>query len=214
VIYSGLNDFYQHGPAKEIALNAGAIGGMMEECYAQLAVPHETNGWVWRATEATEIAMAAARKYFFCYGRDLTPAEQANDSRVYTYGSFLLTYDPQTTVIWEYYKTATGAHVMPESQLVALDPVQVNVTNIEQLRQPGGAYVREYRKCYLAGLLQGPCAAVVNPDPNATAQLNLPGYGRSLRLSGSGTFDGGTAAVANGNVPSALAPLRAAIVFK
>lgn len=212
VIYNGLNDFAGHGVAREIALNAGAIGGMMEECYAQLSADHRVGGWRWWATQQTEIAMARAGKYFFCYGRDLTPADRAYESRMYTYASFLLTYDPRTTVLWEYYKTPTGGHVMPESQLVALDPVK-RITQVAQLRTGAGSYVREYRKCYLAGRLVGACAAAVNPDANAH-DLGLRGYRRTLVLQGSGIFDGGSVRVENRPPPEDLPPLGAVIAFK
>lgn len=212
VVYNGLNDFWQHGVAREIALNSGSIGGMMEECYAQLNGEHRVGGWEWWATELTEIRMARAGKYFFCYGRDLTPANQAYASRIYTYASFLLTYDPRTSVLWEYYKTPTGGHVMPESQLVAWNPVK-NVTRVAQLRAAGGAYVRAYRKCYLDGRYVGPCAAAVNPDA-VPHELNLRGYRRTLVLQGSGVFDGGRAIVANRPPPDDLAPLGAVVAFK
>ncbi|HET9095601.1 MAG TPA: hypothetical protein VFN37_02980 [Candidatus Baltobacteraceae bacterium] len=212
VIYNGLNHFDNHGIAKEIALNKSAAGGMMEECYAQLDADHRVGGWQWWATEETELDMARDSKYFFCYGRDLTPADQAHDGRMYTYASFLLTYDPRTTVLWEYYKTPSGGHVMPESQLVALDPVK-RVTRVAQLRAPGGAYVREYRKCYLGGRFVGACAAAVNPD-TAAHDLRLPGYNRTLTLQGSGIFDGGTVRITAARPPEDLQPLGAAIVFK
>lgn len=212
IIYNGLNDFNAQGVAREIALNAGAIGGMMEECYAQLSVDHRVGDWRWSATENTEIEMAGAHKYFFCYGRDLTPADQAYDSRMYTYASFLLTYDPVTTVLWEYYKTPTGGHVMPESRLVALDPVK-RVTRVEQLRAPGGAFVREYLKCYIGGRFVGACAAAVNPD-SAPHDLHLRGYRRVLALQGSGVFDGGSLRIDRRPPPEYLPPLGAAIAFK
>jgi hypothetical protein len=214
VIYNGLNDFHDRGLATEIALNRVAIGGMMEECYAQLETPHEVGGWEWSATEATELRMAADRKWFFCYGRDLTPAPQAVQSRLYTDASFLLTYDPRSSVLWEYYATSTGAHVMPESELVPADPVRASVTSIDQLRRNGGAYVREYRECYIDARPQGPCAAMVNPDATAPATLDVRGYTRSLQLVGSGTFDGGRVAVVRGGVPAELGPLQAVIAFR
>jgi hypothetical protein len=212
VIYNGLNHFDGHNVAKEIALNQTAAGGMMEECYAQLSGDHRVGGWRWIATEQTEIRMARDRKLFFCYGRDLTPADQAFDSRMYAYASFLLTYDPNTSVLWEYYKTPTGGHVMPESRLVAWNPVKTNVTSIEQLRAPEGVYMRAYRDCYLDGRRVGPCAAAVNPDDDAHA-ISLKGYRRVLALSGSGIFDGGTAQIAGG-VPSSLASRQAIVAFK
>ncbi|MGB6985790.1 MAG: hypothetical protein WBD74_07455 [Candidatus Aquilonibacter sp.] len=214
VIYNGLGIFDGHAVSKVIALNAAAIGGMQESCYAQLGSVHSVGGWQWEATENTEIRMADAGKYFFCYGRDLTLATQAYASRTYSYASFLLTYDPRTSVLWEYYKTPTGAHVMPESQLVALNPVTGDVHDIAQLRQAKGSYVREYRTCYLAARSVGPCAAAVNSDAVSAHPVSLPGYSRTLVLSGSGVFDGGAVRITNQPPPAQLAPLQATIAFK
>ncbi|MGZ3497441.1 MAG: putative glycoside hydrolase [Vulcanimicrobiaceae bacterium] len=213
VIYNGLSDFYNHGVAREIALNATAIGGMMENCYAQLQVDHRVSDWKWVATENTEFRMAAAHKYFFCYGRDLTPADQAYPSRMYTYASFLLSYDLSTSVLWEYYQTPSGAHVMPEVQVVPLSPVR-QVTNADGLRSSTGTYTREYRECYIDAKPVGPCAAAVNPDPNAAHALGLSGYTRTLQLQGSGIFDGGTIRINNQAPPSTLEPLGAVIAFR
>lgn len=212
VIYNGLNDFHDHGVAQEIALNRSAAGGMMEECYAQLNPDHRVGGWQWWATEETELRMAQDRKYFFCYGRDLTPADQAYDGRLYTYASFLLTYDPKTTVLWEYYKTPSGLHVMPESELVALHPLR-RVRRVADLHQPSGLYLRAYRDCSIDGRRVGACVAVVNPD-NQPHALDLHGYRRTLQLQGSGIVDGGTIRIVSRPPPQTLAPLGAVIAFR
>lgn len=212
VIYNGLNDFNGHGVAPEIALNRTAAGGMMEQCYAQLDAPHRVGGWKWWATEETELRMAQQHKYFFCYGRDLRPADQADASRMYVFASYLLTYDPHTSVLWEYYKTPSGGHVMPESTLVALDPV-TRIDQVTQLRARGGTFVRIYRRCYLAGRAVGECAAAVNPDDGEHA-VNLPGFTRTLVLHGSGIFDGGSAEIVSMPPPRELEPRGAVIAFR
>jgi len=212
IIYNALGDFAGHDVAPEIALNAHAAGGMMEECYAQLHPENRVGGWRWFATELTELRMAAAHKYFICYGRDLTPADQAHESRMYTYASFLLSYDPATTILWEYYKTPSGGHVMPESQLVALDP-EKRVTRVAQLRERGGAYVRRYRRCFLDSKPAGPCVAAVNPD-DTERSVDLRGYGRVLQLHGSGIFDGGSVSLGRAGDAGRLEPLGAVIAFK
>ena len=214
VIYNGLEDYYNQGVAREIVLNASSIGGMMEECYAALHEDHRVGGWKWRVTQETELRMAQAGKYFFCYGRDMTPADQAYESRLYTYASFLLTYDLATSVLWEYYKTPSGGHVMPETQLVATDPVVRSVPHINVLQTAGGAYARRYRACYIAGRSVGPCVAAVNPDESAAHSIDLSGYTRTLTLVGSGVFDGGAIRVDSVRPPSTLAPLQAVIAFK
>jgi hypothetical protein len=212
VVYNALSHYNGHGVSKEIALNAAAIGGMMEECYSQLEPNPRATGWRWYADEQTELDMARDGKFFFCYGRDLMPADQAYESRLYTYASFLLTYDISTSVLWEYYQTPTHAHVMPESQLVALDPVR-SIRSVTQLRERGGLYVRQYGKCYIAGRFEGACVAAVNPDADSHP-FALTGYTRSLVLHGSGVFDGGTV-TADGPPPLRdVPPQTAVIAFK
>ncbi len=212
VIYNALSDYQNRGVSKEIALNASAFGGMMEECYSQLRPDTRATGWRWYVAEQTELRMAAAGKHFFCYGRDLTPADSAIDSRLYTYASFLLTYDLATSVLWEYYQTPTRGHVMPETQLVALDPVR-RIHSVAELRVPGGLYIREYRRCYVSGKFFGACVAAVNPDDDTRAFL-LRGYSRTLALHGSGVFDGGTVSVDGAPPPATLGPRSAVIAFR
>jgi hypothetical protein len=103
---------------------------------------------------------------------------------------------------------------MPESRVVALDPVVKDVSSIDRLRTAGGAYVRAYKRCYIGGRSVGPCAAAVNPDPDAAHDANLHGYNHTLSLMGSGVFDGGTIQTNGGPPPSALAPLQGLIAFK
>lgn len=211
VIYNALSATDGPNVSPEIALNRTAIGGMMEECYARLRPNTKATGQLWWVTERTELLMSREHKYFFCYGRDLTPADQAYDGRMYTFASFLLTYDPATSVLWEYYQTPSGGHVMPESALVALDPVKP-VAGIADLRDRNGVFVREYRRCYAYGASVGPCAAAVNSDAEPH-NLVLRGFRRTLVLHGSGVFDGGSISE-NGAMPSRLGPASAVIAFK
>lgn len=212
VIYNALVNYDAHGVSKEIALNKSAFGGMLEECYSQVQPDTRATGWRWWADEQTELEMGAAHKHFFCYGRDLTPADQAIDSRIYTYASFLLTYDPRTSVLWEYYQTQTHAHVMPETQMVALNPVR-HVKRVADLRFDGGLFVREYRKCYIDGRYAGACVAAVNPDDDAHP-FTLRKYRRTLVLQGSGVFDGGSVRANGPPPPSSVAPHTAVIAFR
>jgi hypothetical protein len=115
-------------------------------------------------------------------------------------------------VLWEYYAGPLQFHVMPEVQLVALDP-RGAATSIGDLRTASGTYVREYGACYLAGRNEGPCAVAVNPD-DAAHPLRLNGYARTLTIAGGGILDGGTVRVATTKPPSQLEALSAAIAFK
>jgi hypothetical protein len=101
---------------------------------------------------------------------------------------------------------------MPESQLVALDPVK-QITRVSQLHANEGVYMREYRNCFIDGRAVGACAAAVNPDDDSHA-LPLGKYHRTLQLNGSGVFDGGTIRIVNVRPPASLPPRGAVIAFK
>lgn len=212
VVYNGLSNFSGEAVSPAIGLNASAVGGMMEQCYARSPAQPKTTGAHWVVTEDTELRMAAEGKLFFCYGNDTTPAESALDGRLYVYASFLLGYDPSSSVLWEYYQGPSRFHVMPETQLVPLQP-PTTPRSVADLRTASGIYQRAYGACYLGGRLQGPCIVAVNPDAQAHP-LNLAGYTRTLQISGGGVLDGGTARVAPPGAPGTLGALSAVVAFK
>jgi hypothetical protein len=144
--------------------------------------------------------------------RNLNSASGQTDARLYALASFLLTYDPSTSVLWEQFATPSGFHVEPESQLVVLDPLTATPSSVGSLQQAGGAYGRQYGQCYLAGNFVGPCAVVVNPT-SSTLAFPFPQYAHTLVLSGGGILDGGTVAANGPAPPQSLAPEEAAIVF-
>lgn len=213
VVYNGLEVFNGHDVSRTIGLNQSAIGGMMERCYAASPRNPKVSGWQWNATENTELQMAREGKYFFCYNNDTSPADQSLDNRLYVYASYLLTYDPRTSVLWEYYATPTRAHVMPEVQFVPFDPVRASVKRIDDLRNGKGVYVREYRNCNLNGTAVGKCIVAVNPDDSAH-DIDLRGYNKMLTVSGSGIFDGGKARIDSRSLPSSLPPQSAVIAVR
>jgi len=213
VVYNGLSNFTGSTISPTIALNASSIGGVMEQCYAASPKQPKTPGTAWTVEENTELRMAQDRKLFFCYGNDTTQAAQAIDGRLYAYASFLLSYDLDRSVLWEAYASPSRLHAMPETQLVAMQPAQTART-IDDLKTSGGTYVRTFGACYIAARNQGPCAVAVNPDALSSHALSLSGYRRTLRISGSGTVDGGTIDVVAAAPPSQLAPVSAVIAFK
>lgn len=212
ILYNGLNNFSDRTVSISIGLNQTAIGGMMEECYGSSPSQPRLGGDRWYVAEQTELQMAAARKLFFCYDNDTEPAQGAHDSRLYVLGSLLLTYDPSTTALWEYFQGPSHFHVMPEVQLVPLQP-HAQPRSIDELRTPSGVYERKYGACYLAGRLEGPCTVAVNPDTSPHA-VDLAGYRRTLQLSGAGIVDGGTVRVSAPAPPSELMALSAVVAFK
>src|SRR5579872_5014521 len=165
IIYNALSILSTgYGVSNSIALNATSIGGMMEGCYAQPGSRPKSGGAVWRTTENTELIMAQQNKLFICYANDTSPAAGAVDVRLFAYASFLLTYDVNTSLLWEYFSSPSRFHVQPESQLVATTPLLSTPATVAALEVSPNVFAREYSACYIASVLVGPCAAVVNTD--------------------------------------------------
>jgi hypothetical protein len=207
-IFNGLSGLHGHDVSLSVALldNAKTLGGNYEHCYTESANP-EMGSWPWVAMENTELIAARKQKLFFCMERNLMSAATQYAARQYALASFELTYNPSTTVMWSEFATPSGVHVMPESRFVALNPLVSAPSTVASLAQSGGTYKREYRTCYYAGRLIGPCAMIVNPTyysaPRpALAQtyhhtINFHGYG--LLDGGTVTFDGPAAPTTMGN---------------
>ena len=211
-IYNGLSEF---GPNNSISplinLNSVSIGGMMEDCYGSKFNPHLITTPQWQTVENTQLAMARAQKLFFCYESILDDASTSQAARTYAYASFMLTFNQATSVLWEYFKTASGYHVEPESQLVPTTPLVATVSDISTLHVSGGTYVREYAHCYIAARSVGPCAAIVNADLVAHPYTLGTKYGHTIVLSGGGILDGGTIAT-NGAAPPSSVPAHTGVI--
>jgi len=220
IIYNSLSNTSSNGGqpqvAPSIALNATSAGGMSEDCYARADNTLRTRT-SWQATEDTEIDMALAQKMFVCNGGMSTNGSIAIQQRIYQYASYLLTYDPQTTIYETQYADWSGLFVYPEVQLVAKQPLIGEPSNISSLLQSGGTYARQYKACYLAGNYVGPCAAVVNQNPTTMPSQPFPytsgQYKHTLVVSGSGVLDGGTISTNGPAPPSQVAPSTAVIAF-
>jgi hypothetical protein len=214
VIYNGLGNFGPNGTlSPTIAVNPGAIGGMAEGCYAAQWHPYLSNGSTWAAFENTEIAMQQQNKIFICYANSTAQASTSIGPRIYTYASFLLTYNIKTSMIWEYFEEPSGYTVEPESKLVALSPVVPTPSNVSSLRTATGTYARQYNACYIGGSSVGRCAVVVNPDSVSSHAFPYTGYHHTLLLTGGGILDGGTVSSQGGAPPGSLPPLTAVIAF-
>jgi hypothetical protein len=211
VIVGGLNASKRPAPSAVIALLSSdkTLGENYEHCYASDSRPKLT-GTIWQATENSELAVARAHKLFQCTARDNSPAGASIDERIYVYASFLLTYDPATSVIWEEYTTPSRFRVEPESALVPLSPAHSSPSDISGLQTSGGSYAREYDRCYLAARFTGPCAVVVNPD-DVTRPFPLSHYRHTLMLQGGGVLDGGTVS-ADGPPPPPTVPAASAVI--
>jgi hypothetical protein len=191
-----------------------AIGGATEDCYAtnsQPTPPYATSD-LWTMHLNLQLMMSREQRLFFCYNNPTLPASNATAVRTYVYASFMLAFDPTSSVLWEYFTTPSGLHVMPESQLVPAYPLIPAPYDVSGLAIAPGVYAREYRACYMSGTLTGACSAVVNE--NATPVGNpMIGYTKSLILSGNGIMDGGSASVQSG-VPATLPGYSGLILFR
>ncbi len=214
VIMNGLSLLNGHDPSPVVGMvnNANTIGGNFEHCYSDDSTP-EQSGWLWQAVENTELEVAAKHALFVCMLRNTGTATTETAARIYATASFLLTYDPKTSVIWTYFATPSGLHVMPESQLVALNPKVAAPSSVAGLLTSSGAYGREYNDCYIAGSFVGPCAVAVNPNNAQSVTFPYPQYHHTLAIAGSSVLDGGTVAANGGAAPTTMAPLSAYIVF-
>ena len=197
----------------QLLTTASTVGGNMESCYTRDESPIEEGSWVWTGTENTSLLVTGEGKYFECWGMDTGAASSETASRIYTLASFLMTYNPTYSIFRESYATASGLHVMPESQLVPMQPIVAQPSNVSAL-EASYVYVREYHACYYAGTLIGQCAMVVNSDTAAhpTPALALT-YTHTLTLSGNGILDGGSAGFDGATPPSSVPALSAFVAL-
>lgn len=211
-IFNGLSAFHNHGVSLSVALmnNPKTLGGEIEHCFTDDS--HVGQGsWPWVATENTQIQVTEKHKIFQCQAVRTSYASENAASRIYALASFELTYNPSYSVLFELYRTPSGLHVMPESRFVATRPLRT-VSSVAELRQSGGAYVREYAACYYAGRLIGRCAMAVNPDYYAH-DVSLIGFHHTLAVRGDGVLDGGTVSFAGAAPPRALGATSAVIAL-
>lgn len=227
LIYNGLG-VYTPAPGfmpPALALNATSAGGMAEDCYARQPpltrahpdpTPVPVADVAWAVTEDVEAYMSGASKVFVCNAKsDLTTdAAQLTDLRTYVMSSFLLTYDPATSVLDEQFRPVSTFSVFPESEILALDPLVPEPAQISQL-QVGGVYARQYAACYIAAQPIGPCASVVNPSSTTTYRFPFPGvYLGVLRLKGGGVLDtGARIEQLTGGGPYNVSPTTGFIVY-
>ncbi len=219
IIYNGLGTLSDNGGewsvSPAIGLNASSIGGTMEGCYSSAGSNPKPHEKVWAVMENTELEMVAGHKLFKCRGLNESSASQSISLRVYMDGSFLLTYDPSSSILAEKFTTPSGFLVNPESEFVPLDPLLAEPEDVSALQLPSGIYGRQYAACYLYGVSVGSCAVVVNADQSKSESFPWPGkYEHTLSLQGSDVLDGGTVSVTAGAPPHTVDPETAVIAIQ
>lgn len=220
VLFNGLmNGSGWNAPDGILLVHGPAVGGLAELCYGSDEYGqgiHKNYGQAWIVSETTEITFALAHKLFVCHNNETTwgGAPSALDARMYQLSSFLLTYDPSTSVFGSHWGVGpSNTKVQPEEQFVPENPEVVEPATIAALLGPDSLYHRRYADCYLSGVDEGRCDVIVNPSGNKTYSIDEEfSIGHGLVLQGSGIFDGGTASVVAGSLTS-LPPTEAAIVF-
>jgi len=205
----------QPAVSPSMALNATTSGGMSEDCYVKNdnTLRYKLS---WQATELTEIDMAQAHKLFVCNGGMNLDGASNVMNRIYQFASYLLTYDPSTTILETQFSTYSGLTVYPESQLVAKNPLVPEPSNPASLQQSGGAFGRQYKNCYFHGNYVGPCAAVVNSNQPGRPAVFFPWgstYHHTLAASGGGVIDGGTVDLNGPPPPTTMESGTAVIAF-
>lgn len=215
IIANGLNLYTSSSLSPVIGLVKGSsntVGGNMEHCFTDNSRAIQY-GTAWTQVQNTAIQIVGDGKYYECMARNTNPAVDEITPRLFTIASFLMTYNPNLSILQEEFGTNTGLAVMPESELVPLDPVQTATSSITQLRTSTGVYARQFNACYLRGSSVGACVVAVNND-DVSERFPYSGYTHTLVISGSGVLDGGSVSVNGGAAPSTLAPGQAVVAFK
>lgn len=218
IFVNGLEAFIGSNLSPVLQLLAGSnvVGGDLEHCYSDDSQPIMGSS-AWPMIEDTEIIVNDENKSFECMARNLNPASQSIPARIFTLASFLMTYNPNTSILAEEFATPDGLHVFPESGLVALQPVVPEPSSsqgIGALRTSTGVYARQYNACYIRGTSEGPCVVAVSRDYGAPHNFPYSGYSRTLTISGNGVLDGGSVGTNGPPPPSVMQPFTAVIAFK
>lgn len=213
------NGYGMNSDATSLIGNSAVAGGMLEDAYGQRVDPGPTPPYTtdadWVNNENLQLNAANAGKLFFCYNTPNTDASSSIQLRQYIYASFLMGYGPSSSVLWEYFSTASGLHVFPETQLVPTNPLISSASSVSSFAR-GSVYVREYAACYLNGSSIGHCAAVVNPSSGSSYSMPslTQSYSHTMSISGYGTLDGGSVSASGPAPPSSLPPETGVILIQ
>jgi hypothetical protein len=143
-----------------------------------------------------------------------------DETQGYIYASLMLVYQRDRILIEEDIPTASGLAIPPTVWLVPHGSLQPPAQRIADLRRSSGVYAREFAHCAIDGNSVGPCAAIVNPDPNAAHDYPFPAgrYRHTLAISGTGIAqelgDTGKLVVTDNRPPSSIGARGWAIVFR
>jgi hypothetical protein len=193
---------------------ANVLGGMCEDCYGSNTPDAVKGGAEWQDDEDLEIQTIRIHKLFWDYVRYIANVPAA---RIYTFASFMLAWNPQYSVYQTAYKPDVPGqlHVTPETGIVAYEPVKTQVGSVNDLRDAGGTYVREYRTCYYRRAPIGSCAFIVNSDNVAHSAPHLAmAYRHTVTVAGGMVLEGGTVSTNGPAMPQTIGPTTALIATR
>ncbi|GAC1351231.1 MAG: hypothetical protein NVSMB1_02270 [Polyangiales bacterium] len=192
------------------------MGTLDQGCYMSKSTAWETVG-------NQILKVLQSKRSHFCIqigGGGPVPSYASPQLRLYSYASWLLTYDPDLSVHGVRFgvpplKDGSAVGIVAEDDIVPRNPLKTAALDITALKTATGAYAREFANCYQASLAIGPCAAVVNPSAAASVAVPVLSatYSKSLVLNDMNQFAGGTATF-GGAVPKSLSPSSAAILLQ
>jgi hypothetical protein len=219
IIFNGLSAYTDKPELHAVPLvlfrEPNVIGGMCEECYAGNNPDQLKNGVEWQDALDLQIRTIRLHKIFWLYARYI-----ANDpaARMYTFASYMLAWDPRYSVYQTAYAPENRGQlkVTPETGLVAHEPLGGEVSSVYQLRDSGGTFVREYRRCYYRRKPIGGCAFVVNNDrflPRLRPRLRAR-YEHVLVVHGGMVLEGGAVSFDGRGVPGTIPPLSGFVLTR
>jgi hypothetical protein len=202
------------GITPSIAIDPTTAGGLTEACFGngfQSTRPLQTEN-IWLTTEEQLTRIQKDNRLSICHANVIAPGAQNISARLYVYASYILTYDRRLSIFSELYTTPSNLSVFPEIYLVPTTLPLGQPVDINQELQSGGTYARKFANCDYFGMPVGPCAFVVNNHDAKTLPFPFPGvYNATLRLSGQGILDGGSATL-DGPAPASNVLAKTAVV--
>jgi hypothetical protein len=211
VFFNGLAAGYnKQMPPANALLDGPVAGGEMETC-----APQNTTEWLNQV--AIEIHAVQKQKYFVCHNEDNSDGStpQAIAFRNYQFATMMLDYDLAHTVYESYFAVGSSAlQVQPESEVVMENPIKTTINAATDLLKSGGSYVRRYKTCYVAGVVVGGCAVVVNPtSATVSYPFGATAFHHTMLLQGSGVYDGATVSAQGPAPATTVAAYSGEVVF-
>lgn len=200
-------------------VNATTLQGMMcEGCFITSSdTPDTTSNWTNDENGCLEIIAYSKACWVYASKVGAITGTSSASLRMYAFASFLLTYNNPYSMFQYAISGLTDAMpVMPEEQLVPINPQQIPATVSDLVT--GGGYFRSWTDCFWQSHDIGQCAVAVNSHSSGNMTVPTTGYTHSMVIpAGNSTSDivggGQNQVVLTGSVSSTLTPGTAEIIF-